>query len=75
MLSNKVQEALKSGLIGAVVSGSASALVTYFAVGMPAGMLENAANNGVSGFISGLMSGFMGVLILLSRYERQGRNI
>lgn len=57
-----LQESFKSAVLGGIGSGVASAAMTFYVIGMPAGVVENALNNGMAGLFSGAISGFMGVV-------------
>lgn len=55
--------AIKNGLIAALMGFVMSYLVNRYLLPMPGTIQQNAIGNGISGLMSGFMGGFMGALM------------
>ena len=64
-MKTKIKKAVKTGLIGGLLSLVISALLNYYVFPMPISVLDNTIGHGIGGFFCGFISAFFGVLVIL----------
>jgi hypothetical protein len=68
-------EALKTSLIGGVLSGAISGILNYYVFPFPENITDNVMGHAFGGFFCGTITAIIGIMIILKKYGIHNRKL